>query len=1420
MSKKKMLIKKCIVHFIVFSLIVSKYYVNCKNDKVMATSNVNFLLQIPPPDNDAIGISSVDDLILKISNNPSGHFKLTNDIDISGFFEGGYWNPLCSEEGFSGILDGQGHKIYTIDNAEQIVNEDVEKMGLFEHLSGAVVKNLRVDVDYICGQWTGGIATTAKNSTIQNCIVFGNEISAKFSNSTTIVGGFVAYAMDEIKIYDSVLACNISTYSNNNCTAGGFIGEFYGGNIEMKNLKLLNNITSNTNGTEDFNDVIVGGLVGELSDSISVVIDNVVIDGNQKVNALFNGKYLTSVYSGGLVGKDTHYYGSGKFYYDNKIDISNIQINGDIDVDSQHSSCIGGLIGLTQGRNEEKSYTLECKKCIISNNIISNSLNGGTEIGGCIGFGESTTDFSDITVKNTKIAGSANGYYGYIGGLVGYQISSVNISTSKILPKISFELSCDTNYIGGVLGNSSSFSSSGNNILISDKTYYNCKPAFGDYPDYTDDNLIYIEGEEIPKAIAVFTTNKSMKVKTGKSMWLGFGLLDKNSGLLDDKWRNMSVVVSNSTVIGLSDYKEMEYGYSLEVIGKKQGTTNITITDTETGINTIITVSVQDDYVDTYSYAIDNIAHFYPNNNFEKDIETNIYNLNGLYVNNYKCTKSTDSYNVSFDVYNSKYYSGAVDIYDENGMWTGYEEIDKYSDISSFWNTIEQTWYLVSDTVTGKMLTYEQASFSKHKHIDIEVPEGGYFTISNNVSESPGTFFINAFEILFNGVSTAYGLLNSGNIEDSALTKLKKEAKKTFATRLIEARNEGLKDNVKRTSQKIMLDSMKSKIKEINKENIKTGLKDKLTSTNMMCSSIANLAEDMLAPQSFNIEWKSILENATGIGESFFTKFAGPAGIALEGCFALNDSASTILMATQMAESAENPYVTIFSSIDTGYINPYGITVNSNGNIDAEAVLQVFRVSNNDVVEILLDSDNPFENYELYNICFVKNDKLVQPNGKVTVQIPVPKGMKGSTCKVYRQEPGGAWTIIDAKVQGNYLVFETEHFSLYTIIGENDKLVLSSLPKKINYENGEVLDTRGLVLDLNGELITEGYICEPTVLSGNGKQFIKVIYGHSVAEFEVNVDKTESPSVSPSPAPVVTPTPVSTSPTQKPSGGSSGGGTTDSGGGGYISGDITPVPSPSPSPAATPVATIVPEQTPDLTPVPSTMPEPTKEPEVTPAPSASFVTGENNNTSSSAKLKKGLKIKDKKTKAVYKVTSTGKNKTAEYVKSTKKSTADIFIPASVKLKGKTFKVVSVGNGAFKNNKKLKAVKIGKNIKVINKEVFSGCKKLEKVKMGKNVTSIGTKAFNNCSSLRIITIPSKVKKIEEKAFYQCKNLQYILVKTKKLKPGNIGNNAFSRGYSNPRVKTDKSVWKQYQTDFTAKGLSGKALFIINPVKLVV
>ncbi len=273
---------------------------------------------------------------------------------------------------------------------------------------------------------------------------------------------------------------------------------------------------------------------------------------------------------------------------------------------------------------------------------------------------------------------------------------------------------------------------------------------------------------------------------------------------------------------------------------------------------------------------------------------------------------------------------------------------------------------------------------------------------------------------------------------------------------------------------------------------------------------------------------------------------------------------------------------------------------------------------------------------------------------------------------------------------------------------------------------------------------------------------------------------------------------------------------------------LSPVPTVSPTVIPTTVPTTVPTitptsvftETPEPTLKPTETPEATIKPTAKPKPSVRPGTKDEDKTNSAMKIKKGSKVTDKKTKAVYKITGTGKNRTAEYTKSTRKNPSSISVPTSVKLNGKNYKVTSVGKAALKNSKKLKTVKLGKNVKKIGQQAFYGCTKLTNVSLGKNVTAIGANAFNKCIALTIITIPSRVNKIGTKAFYQCRKLRYFMVKTNKLTLGNIGKNAFGSGYGSPRVKTDKKIWERYSNVFILRGMSGKALFVIDPVKLVI
>ena len=113
------------------------------------------------------------------------------------------------------------------------------------------------------------------------------------------------------------------------------------------------------------------------------------------------------------------------------------------------------------------------------------------------------------------------------------------------------------------------------------------------------------------------------------------------------------------------------------------------------------------------------------------------------------------------------------------------------------------------------------------------------------------------------------------------------------------------------------------------------------------------------------------------------------------------------------------------------------------------------------------------------------------------------------------------------------------------------------------------------------------------------------------------------------------------------------------------------------------------------------------------------------------------------TSAKYEVTADEDgNKTVEYTGLTKKSTKKVKIPSSVKIGNETYKVTSIADDAFKNNKKMTSVTIPSTVETIGKNAFKGCKKLTKVTIPKNVTTIGKDAFRNCKKLKTVTIKSK------------------------------------------------------------------------------
>ena len=207
---------------------------------------------------------------------------------------------------------------------------------------------------------------------------------------------------------------------------------------------------------------------------------------------------------------------------------------------------------------------------------------------------------------------------------------------------------------------------------------------------------------------------------------------------------------------------------------------------------------------------------------------------------------------------------------------------------------------------------------------------------------------------------------------------------------------------------------------------------------------------------------------------------------------------------------------------------------------------------------------------------------------------------------------------------------------------------------------------------------------------------------------------------------------------------------------------------------------------------------------------AGTVSSDGSSTPGEAPPTVGIQAKDPNTGATYvEKEETGSGKTVEYQQSPGGSSANVVVPDTVKINGTTYTVTSVSNNAFKNNKKIKSIVIGNNVKTIGENAFMGCSNLESVTIGKNVTNIKAKAFYKCKKLKSITIPSKVNKIGKQAFYGCKNLKTINIKTIKLTNKNVGSKAFKGIHSKATIKVPKKKLSAYKKLLKAKGVGSKA-----------
>ena len=175
-----------------------------------------------------------------------------------------------------------------------------------------------------------------------------------------------------------------------------------------------------------------------------------------------------------------------------------------------------------------------------------------------------------------------------------------------------------------------------------------------------------------------------------------------------------------------------------------------------------------------------------------------------------------------------------------------------------------------------------------------------------------------------------------------------------------------------------------------------------------------------------------------------------------------------------------------------------------------------------------------------------------------------------------------------------------------------------------------------------------------------------------------------------------------------------------------------------------------PSQQPSESPSRKPSESPSQKPSETPSQKPSETPSQQPSEAPSQQPGQDIKVPAKGTKltakgASYQVTSAAeKNPTVVY-KGSKKQKASVTIPDTVTIDKVTYKVTSIAANAFKNNKKLKKVVIGKNVTKIGKKAFYGCSKLKKItvkttKLTKK--NVGSQAFKGIHKKAAFKVPKK------------------------------------------------------------------------------
>lgn len=128
-----------------------------------------------------------------------------------------------------------------------------------------------------------------------------------------------------------------------------------------------------------------------------------------------------------------------------------------------------------------------------------------------------------------------------------------------------------------------------------------------------------------------------------------------------------------------------------------------------------------------------------------------------------------------------------------------------------------------------------------------------------------------------------------------------------------------------------------------------------------------------------------------------------------------------------------------------------GVTVSApDGVIDADMILHVLEIEEaKNISDAIMNTLTKIDGkYTAFDINLLLNGKVVQPNGIITISMNIPEGYDVSKLALYHISDDGKMKAVKFKLQGNKIVFKTDHLSVYAIVQLNHSIINPIQPNR------------------------------------------------------------------------------------------------------------------------------------------------------------------------------------------------------------------------------------------------------------------------------------------------------------------------------------------------------------------------------------